>query len=102
MSAQCSERHGVGVRVPARHGLDSLLDAQQGHLELLRKAELAGKYFEILDKNIYCILHLAVGHQLLLLPEGSVFLFLLPRSQHHRSVLVRPSALNTTLTILLS
>ena len=100
--SRCSERHGVGVRVPARHGLDSLLDAQQGHLELLRKAELTGKYFKILDKNIYCILHLAVGHQLLLLPEGSVFLFLLPRSQHHRSVLVRPSALNTTLTILLS
>ena len=43
--SRCSERHGVGVRVPARHGLDSLLDAQQGHLELLRKAELTGKIF---------------------------------------------------------
>ena len=45
VSARCSKRDGVGVRVPARHGLDSLLDAQQGHLELLRKAELTGKIF---------------------------------------------------------
>ena len=71
-------------------------------LNFFAKQNWQEKYFEILDKNIYCILHLAVGHQLLLLPEGSVFFLLLPRSQHHRSVLVRPSALNTTLTILLS
>ena len=49
--SRCLERDGVGVRVPAWHGLHCLLDAQQGNLELLRKAELTVKYFKILDKK---------------------------------------------------